>query len=55
MTTEDILAALASSHPMDLVNIHLYIKWIRIRRQVNRRFYFQAHWVRPVHREAHWI
>lgn len=45
MSIEDIVAALASSHGADLVNIRQYIAWIQIRRHVHHRFYFQAHWV----------
>lgn len=53
---EEIYAALLLARPDDLSEVEKYIKWILIRRQINRRFYFQAHWVtRPPARRAHWI
>jgi hypothetical protein len=60
MSTEDIIAALASAHPADLVNIRHYIAWIKIRRRVNNHFYFQAHWItRPASQlqecRVHWV
>jgi hypothetical protein len=56
MSTEDIIAALASSDRADLANIRHYIAWIRIRRKVNHHFYFQAHWItRPEPCRVHWI
>lgn len=53
MTTDDIAAALASSHPADLALIRRYVEWIKIRRRVNSRFYFQAHWVTGI--RVHWV
>lgn len=54
MSTEDIIAALASSHPADLVKIRRYVAWIRLRRQIDRHFYIRAHWVDAPAR-VHWI
>jgi hypothetical protein len=55
---EEIYAALLLAKPGDLAEVRKYIKWIMIRRQVNDRFYFSAHWVtRPNHPGArpHWV
>jgi hypothetical protein len=42
---EEIYAALLLARPDDLTEVRRYIEWIRIRRRVNDRFYFRAHWV----------
>ena len=60
MTIEEIIAALMSSHRADLESVRTYITWIRIRRRIYARFYFQAHWLKkstgqsPASR-AHWL
>jgi hypothetical protein len=60
MTIEEIIAALMSSHRADLESIRTYITWIRIRRRIYARFYFQAHWLKeatkkPAAIQAHWL
>jgi hypothetical protein len=55
---EEIYAALLLARPGDLAEVRRYIQWIMIRRQINDRFYFSAHWVTrpptPAAR-AHWV
>ena len=51
---EEIYAALLLAKPDDLREVEKYIKWIIFRRQVNRRFYFSAHWIRGP-RRPHWV
>ena len=51
---EEIRAALLLANPNDLELFKRYLKWMMIRKQVNHRFYFQAHWItRPL--IYHWI
>lgn len=45
MSIADILHALADTHPADMLNIRRYLAWIKIRRRINHRFFFQAHWI----------
>ena len=62
---EEIYMALLLARPDDLKEFEKYIRWILVRRQINQRFYFSAHWVQhsgprkmapslPAAR-AHWI
>lgn len=56
----EIIAALLLSNPKDLAVIRKYIAWMKIRRAVNDRFYFRAHWVQKTApqlsaRRVHWI
>ena len=60
MTINEIIAALMASHRADLENIRTYITWIRLRRRIYARFYFQAHWLKdstwkPSASRAHWV
>lgn len=51
----EIYTALLLARPGDLREFEKYIKWILVRRRVNRHFYFQAHWVTRPPIRAHWI
>lgn len=42
---EEITAALLSAKPDDLEMARRYLKWLKMRRKINHRFYFRAHWV----------
>lgn len=50
----EIRAALLLANPDDLELFERYLKWMLIRRQVNNRFYFRAHWIAPA-RRYHWL
>lgn len=52
---EEIYAALLLARPDDLSEVEKYIRWISIRRRINQRFYFQAHWISQQSVRAHWI
>ena len=51
---DEILTTLLLLGPDDLENAKRYLKWIKIRRMVNNRFYFMAHWIGSRGR-YHWI
>jgi hypothetical protein len=52
--TEEIIATLALLGMDDIEAAKKYLQWITVRRKVNRRFYFSAHWVAPTQR-YHWL
>ena len=51
---EEITAVLLLLGPDDLEAARNYLEWMKIRRQINNRFYFIAHWVGNEKR-YHWI
>lgn len=51
---DDIFAALMLAHPSDLGTIKHYIRWVKFRRVIHNRFYFNAYWVRSG-RKYHWV
>ena len=44
---EEIITALLLLRPDDLDAARRYIQWMKVRRKINDRFYFAAHWVHP--------
>ena len=51
----EIFIALMAAGPDDLDAVRRYIQWIKVRRQVNHRFYFAAHWVERSKKLHHWV
>ena len=51
---EQIENELLQMGPEQLEVARKYLQWIKLRRKVNDRFYFVAHWIRP-ERKYHWL
>lgn len=52
---EEIVLALRYTHRDDLEKIRRYVAWMKVRRRVNDRFYFAAHWLTRPKGGYHWI
>lgn len=53
-TINEIFIALLLAQPDDFEAARKYLQWIKVRRHIYKRFYFQAHWLqRP--RMYHWV
>jgi hypothetical protein len=53
---EEIITALLLLGTEDLENARRYLRWMQLRRQINDRFYFAAHWIETTPRpHYHWV
>jgi hypothetical protein len=53
--TEEIVATLALLGMDDIELAKKYLDWIAVRRKINRRFYFAAHWIERPKQNYHWL
>lgn len=51
---DEIAKAVFDSNKADLRTILNYVRWVKVRRQIHHRFYFDAHWIRPIG-NVHWV
>lgn len=51
---EEIVTALLLLGYEDFENAKRYLAWMQVRRRINHRFYFAAHWVEP-RGTYHWV
>jgi hypothetical protein len=52
---DEIIATLALLGTDDIEAAKAYLRWITVRRKVNRRFYFSAHWIEQPKQKYHWL
>jgi hypothetical protein len=52
---DDIRTALLLANPKELEMFRRYLQWLLVRRKINKRFYFQAHWIRKPGQQYHWL
>lgn len=52
---EEIRAALLLATPNDLDMYLRYLQWMMVRRKINDRFFFRAHWIQGPKKVYHWL